>query len=74
MRRRFHVYGTESNMAKKAVGRTVIFLECTTCRNSGIPGVNRYVTQKNKKNTASRIELSKYCRYERKVTPHKETK
>ena len=61
-------------MAKKAQGRTVIFLECTTCRESGIPGVNRYATQKNRKNTASRIELKKFCRYERKVTVHKETK
>jgi len=51
-----------------------IFLECTTCRESGIPGVSRYVTQKYKKNTASRIELKKFCRYERKVTAHKETK
>jgi len=61
-------------MAKKAQGRMTIFLECTTCRESGIPGVSRYVTQKNKKNTASRIELKKFCRYERKVTAHKETK
>ena len=59
---------------KKALGRTVIFLECTTCRASGIPGVSRYATQKNKKNTAARIELNKYCRFERKVTAHKETK
>jgi large subunit ribosomal protein L33 len=61
-------------MAKKAQGRMTIFLECTTCRESGVPGVSRYATQKNKKNTAARIELSKYCRFERKVTPHKETK
>lgn len=59
---------------KKALGRQVIFLECTTCRDSGIPGVSRYATQKNKKNTAARIELNKFCRYERKVTAHKETK
>jgi large subunit ribosomal protein L33 len=59
---------------KKALGRTVIFLECTTCRNSGIPGVSRYATQKNKKNTAARLELNKFCRFERKVTAHKETK
>ena len=51
-----------------------IFLECTTCRESGIPGVSRYATQKNKKNTAARIELEKYCRFEKKVTKHKETK
>jgi large subunit ribosomal protein L33 len=61
-------------MAKKGLARTTIHLECTTCRDSGIPGVSRYATQKNKKNTASRIELNKYCRYEKKVTPHKETK
>ena len=30
--------------------------------------------QKNKKNTAARLELEKYCRFERKVTKHKETK
>lgn len=59
---------------KKALGRQTIFLECTSCRDSGIPGVSRYATQKNKKNTASRIELNKYCRFERKVTVHKETK
>lgn len=61
-------------MAKKPQGRMVIHLECTSCRESGIPGVSRYATQKNKKNTASRLELSKYCRYERKYTNHKETK
>lgn len=61
-------------MAKKAQGRMVIFLECTECRASGIPGVSRYATQKNKKNTAARIELNKFCKYERKYTNHKETK
>jgi large subunit ribosomal protein L33 len=61
-------------MAKKAQGRMTIHLECTTCRESGIPGVSRYTTEKNKKNTAARIELNKFCRYERKVTVHKETK
>ncbi len=61
-------------MAKKGQGRVVIHLECTTCRESGIPGVSRYSTQKNKKNTSARIELNKYCRFERKQTKHKETK
>ncbi len=59
---------------KKALGRTTIFVECTTCRTSDVPGVSRYATQKNKKNSSARIELNKYCRYERKVTAHKETK
>ncbi|NOY26675.1 MAG: 50S ribosomal protein L33 [Oligoflexia bacterium] len=62
-------------MAKKsAKGRAVIHLECTTCRSSGIPGVSRYPTRKNKKNTPARLELNKYCRYERKYTIHKEVK
>ena len=62
-------------MAKKAnKGRMVIHLECTTCRTSGLPGVSRYSTRKSKKNTPGRIELMKYCRYERKHTAHKEVK
>lgn len=62
-------------MGKKSnKGRAQIFLECTTCRESGIPGVSRYTTRKNKKKTPGRLELSKYCRYERKHTPHKEVK
>ena len=62
-------------MAKKAnKGRMVIHLECTSCRTSGLPGVSRYSTRKSKKNTPARIELMKYCRYERKHTNHKEVK
>lgn len=62
-------------MAKKSQkARAVIHLECTTCRDSGVSGVSRYNTRKNKKNTPARIELNKYCRFERKVTPHKEIK
>ena len=62
-------------MAKKQGERRVqVRLECTTCRTSGTPGVSRYHTVKNKKNTTGRLELSKYCRYERKHTPHKEVK
>ena len=62
-------------MAKKAQkGRMIIHLECTTCRSSEVPGVSRYTTRKNKKKTPARIELMKYCRFERKHTLHKETK
>jgi large subunit ribosomal protein L33 len=62
-------------MAKKSQkGRLIIHLECTTCRASGLPGVSRYTTRKNKKTTPARIELNKYCRFERKHTPHRETK
>jgi large subunit ribosomal protein L33 len=62
-------------MAKKAAkGRQTVFLECTECRNSGQPGVSRYPTVKSKKNTTNRLELRKYCRFERKQTVHKEVK
>ena len=62
-------------MAKKGKGNRVqVILECTTCRSSGAPGVSRYVTVKNRRNTTGRLELNKYCRYERKHTPHKEVK
>ena len=33
-----------------------------------------YSTTKNKRNTTDRLELSKYCRWCRKHTPHRETK
>jgi large subunit ribosomal protein L33 len=59
---------------KKAEKRGQVRLECTTCRDSGTPGVSRYHTVKNKKNTTARLELNKYCKFERKHTPHKEVK
>ena len=58
----------------KNVQRVQAILECTECRQSAQPGVSRYVTIKNKRNTTARIELSKYCKYERKHTVHKEIK
>jgi len=54
--------------------RSIIHLECTTCRKSGLPGVSRYSTTKIKKKTTGRLELKKYCRFERKHTAHRETK
>jgi len=58
----------------KAVNRVQVILECTSCRKSGTPGVSRYVTTKNKRNTTGRIELKKYCKHERMHTVHRETK
>ena len=43
-------------------------------KGSGVAGMSRYITTKNKKNTAERIELKKYNPYMRKVTLHKEIK
>ena len=60
-------------MAKKD-NRVVIQLECQSCRKSDEPGVSRYATTKNKRNTTARLELKKYCRFERRHTVHKEVK
>lgn len=60
--------------SKKNERRVQVRLECTSCRTSGIPGVYRYHTTKNKKNTTERLELSKYCPFERKTTTFKEVK
>ena len=60
-------------MAKKG-SRVQVILECTEQKASGVAGMSRYITTKNKKNTAERIELKKYNPYMRKVTMHKEIK
>ena len=62
-------------MAKKAKGNRVqVILECTEQKGSGVPGMSRYITTKNRKNTTERLELKKYCPHCRKETLHKETK
>ncbi|HBP00351.1 TPA: 50S ribosomal protein L33 [Candidatus Uhrbacteria bacterium] len=47
---------------------TRIKLECTTCRRIG------YNSTKNKKVIKERLELSKFCKWCRQHTTHKETK
>jgi len=59
---------------KSAAGVVTVHLECSTCRQSGVPGVSRYSIKKNKKKQPKRLELSKYCKYERKHTVHKEVR
>jgi len=61
-------------VAKKNLARNVIHLECTEQRESGVSGISRYVTTKNKRNTPGRLELRKYNRYLRRVTLHREVK
>ena len=62
-------------MAKKAKGNRVqVILECTEQKESGVPGISRYITTKNKKNTTDRLERKKYNPYLRRVTVHKEIK
>ncbi len=62
-------------MAKKGKGNRVqVILECTEHKDSGKPGISRYITTKNRKNTTERLELKKYNPILRKVTMHKEIK
>ena len=42
-------------MAKKG-NRVQVILECTEQKESGVPGMSRYITTKNKKNTPERLE------------------
>jgi len=62
-------------MAKKGKGNRVqVILECTEHKESGMRGMSRYITTKNKKNTTERLELRKYNPVLRRVTVHKEIK
>ncbi len=60
-------------MAKKG-NRVQVILECTEHKASGKPGMSRYITTKNRKNTPERMELKKYNPVLKKVTVHKEIK
>ena len=48
--------------------RVKVQLACTECKR------RNYSTMKNKKNTTGRIELKKYCPWDKEHTVHKETK
>jgi len=48
--------------------RIKVQLACSECKR------RNYSTMKNKKNTTGRIELNKYCPFDKKHTLHKETK
>jgi len=61
-------------MAKKKEARQVIHLECTEQRDSGVAGMSRYTTQKNKRNTPKRLELRKYNPFLKRSTLHREVK
>ncbi|RZK15174.1 MAG: 50S ribosomal protein L33 [Pedobacter sp.] len=60
-------------MAKKG-NRVQVILECTEHKESGMPGMSRYISTKNRKNTTERLELKKFNAVLRKVTVHKEIK
>lgn len=65
-------------MAKGKSVRVKVILECTSCARNGVnpklPGISRYITQKNRQNTSSQLELRKFCRYCYKHTIHGEIK
>ena len=61
-------------MAGKKGNRVQVILECTEQRQSGVPGISRYITTKNRKNTNERLELKKYNPYLKRYTVHKEIK
>ena len=48
--------------------RVHVTLECTVCKR------RNYITNKNKNNQRERIELKKYCKWDRTHTVHKETR
>jgi large subunit ribosomal protein L33 len=60
-------------MAKKG-NRIQVIIECTEQKESGVAGMSRYITTKNKKNTPERLEVKKYNPYMKKMTVHKEIK
>ena len=60
-------------MAKKG-NRVQVILECTAHKETGVAGMSRYITTKNKKNTTERLELKKYNPVLKKYTVHKEIK
>ncbi len=60
-------------MAKKG-NRVQVILECTEHKTTGRPGMSRYITTKNRKNTTERLELKKYNSILKKYTVHKEIK
>ena len=60
-------------MAKRG-NRVQVILECTEHKETGVAGMSRYITTKNKKNTTERLELKKFNPVLKKYTLHKEIK
>jgi large subunit ribosomal protein L33 len=56
------------DMAAKKQTIEIIALACSECKR------RNYTTTKNRKTTQDKLELMKYCKWDRKHTLHKETK
>ena len=50
------------------MARDLVILACTECKR------RNYTTTKNKQSTPGRLELKKYCRFDRKRTVHREVR
>jgi len=64
-------------MAKNKDIRINVTLECVNCiqnKYKRFPGISRYTTQKNRRNTPNRLELKKFCSHCSTHTVHKEIK
>ncbi|MEZ0329875.1 MAG: 50S ribosomal protein L33 [Dissulfuribacterales bacterium] len=48
--------------------RDIIILACTVCKR------RNYTTTKNKRTTPEKLQIKKYCPFDRQHTVHKETK
>jgi large subunit ribosomal protein L33 len=55
-------------MASKKQAVELVALQCSECKR------RNYTTEKNRRNTQDKLELKKYCPFDRKHTVHKETK
>ena len=66
--RRSPLFEKEVSCMAAAGVRVKITLACTECKQ------RNYNTMKNKRNNPDRIEMSKYCRFCKKHTVHKETR
>lgn len=55
-------------MAAKKTAVELVALQCSECKRKN------YTTQKNRRNTQGKLELNKYCPFDRKHTAHVETK
>ena len=54
--------------SKKKGAVELIALQCSECKRKN------YTTSKNRKNIQGKLELNKYCPWDKKHTLHKETK
>ena len=55
-------------MASKKQVVELVALQCSECKR------RNYTTAKNRRNSQEKLELNKYCPFDRKHTVHKETK